>query len=325
MAHLQHAVAPDGLCDLWLTGYPAGIGQPETPAVWRSNDAGVHLETLANLPVAWVDSIAFSSTRDGWIAGPASISTDGQAGEETLVHTSDGGVTWTIVALTTPAAARLSSLNLVSSPDRVLIGALYQPADSPFPGGIILESEDSGKTWREAARLDPIEQRDSGFTQIQLRGATAVVEGFQAGKPMLEISHDGGRSFAPLQAPSNSYEVSLVDAQHMYVVSGQYVGPHILFRSDDAGRSWTRVATSDRGFGSLHFVSVSRGYSLFDAGQVGTALRVTADGGRSWHDVTIVPEGMIAGEVGGVVMGLTIAPDGTAYVVCSDALYRGRL
>src|SRR5919204_1055858 len=253
MAHLQEAVAPDGLCDLWLTGYRAGIGQPETPAVWRSNDAGVHLENLANLPVAWVESIAFSSARDGWIAGPASISADGRAGEETLFRTTDGGMTWTGVPLSTPAAGRLSSFDLVASADRVLINALYQPEGSPLPGGIILESEDSGKTWHEAARLVPIEQRDSGFTLLQLRGATAVVEGFQAGKGMLEISHDGGRSFAPLTAPSNSYEVSLVDAQHMYVVSGQYVGPHILFRSDDAGRRWTRVTTSDRGFGSLNF------------------------------------------------------------------------
>jgi hypothetical protein len=52
---------------------------------------------------------------------------------------------------------------------------------------------------------------------------------------------------------------------------------------------------------------------------------VTPDGGRSWHDVTSVPEGLIAGEFGGVVMGVTIAPDGMAYIVCSDALYRGRL
>lgn len=57
----------------------------------------------------------------------------------------------------------------------------------------------------------------------------------------------------------------------------------------------------------------------------GTTLRVTADGGRSWHDVTTISEGLIAGEYGGVVLGLTIAADGTGYIVCSDALYRGRV
>jgi photosystem II stability/assembly factor-like uncharacterized protein len=295
------------------------------PAVWQSHDAGVRLESRQNLGVAWVDAITFADPRSGWIAGPLTVSATMQTGEPALLHTTDGGASWNIVQLPAFAPGRLSSLNVIASGNRVLVTGLYQPPDRRIPGGVVLRSEDGGQTWSEALRLPPSEDRDSAFTQIQISGSTVMVAGFQAGAAVLEVSRDGGRSFAALNAPARSIAISMVDSMHVYLVAAEYLGPASLYATEDGGGSWNKVAEADRGFASLQFVSAMRGYALFAAGQAGTTLRVTADAGRSWHDVTTIPEGLIAGESGGVVLGLTIAADGTGYIVCSDALYRGRL
>jgi photosystem II stability/assembly factor-like uncharacterized protein len=202
----------------------------------------------------------------------------------------------------------------------------YTPREAQLPGGILLESEDSGRTWKELLRVAPLGDSAAGIVQVAVFKNTVMVATAQSGKSVLEVSRDGGRSFDQTQIESPLVGVTLGDEEHAYLVAGETMASSTLLSSGDAGRTWNAVTRADRAFWYLQFVNSSRGYAFFDAGQgAPTALRVTADGGHSWHDVKTVPEGMVAGKFGAVVTGLAIAPDGTAYVLCSDGLYIGRV
>ncbi|MBI3783628.1 MAG: hypothetical protein HY270_09515 [Deltaproteobacteria bacterium] len=132
---LQYAsVACPTKTDLWVTGQGGQIARSaDGGRTWKAQQSGVTRQLL---------TIAFANTQRGVAVGDFGV----------IVQTEDGGNTWTKVPL--PADMKLPEdvAEVVDAGDVVLYGATFGSPDvvrAAGEFGIILGSDDGGKTWHQ--------------------------------------------------------------------------------------------------------------------------------------------------------------------------------
>ena len=163
------------------------------------------------------------------------------------------------------------------------------------------ETNDGGQTWATITPPDvPVSTiRGVFFLDTQHGWAVSAL----ANNPtQLQISTttDGGSSWttSPLGNPDPLFidsahipaYVDFVDAQHGWVValiaSGSGVLPRgMLFRTSNGGATWQEVRMPLGG--NVEFVNSSVGWLA--AGEQGTGLYVTSDGGQTWSPTAVTP------------------------------------
>lgn len=228
-------------------------------------------------------------------------------GERGLIAVSDDeGQTWRQVPV--PVSASLTAVRFVSARTGWAIGHY----------GVVLRSTDAGETWvrqldgREAAQLvlaaaqqraaaDPTQPR----AQAQLREAQRLAAD-GPDKPLLDLyfqdeqvgfvvgaynlmlrTEDGGRTWQ-----SVSDRLDNPKGNHLYAISAQgrtlYVAGEagVLFRSDDAGRSFERLSLPYAG--SLFNVTPLAAEGVMVSGLRGNAW-LSADRGQSWQRLEGAP------------------------------------
>lgn len=150
-------------------------------------------------------------------------------------------------------------------------------------GGVIVATNDGGRTWRPRSRI-------RGYHVRQLERASATVVWAVAARPMrnrggysrsrLFRSDDGGRSWRPVAAPPLGFgTLSVVDRRTAFLY-----GEAGTLRTLDGGTTWGRLGRhSIYGAG---FLDALHGYAT----RGDDRLVATSDGGKTWQPVAL-PDG----------------------------------
>lgn len=240
-------------------------------------------------------AVSFSGPLHGWIVG------DNLSWTNSCFKTSDGGVTWTQMDILT--GAQWSHVDFVS-PTRGWVGAwgnLYVTNNggtswSPQTFGVVdridamdffdanigvlssagslRRTQDGGQTWS-------VVHGHEAFAIEWLDAATVIASTISSGGPDFALSTDAGLTWQTVQVPGVDLQVPVrVDATT--VIAGTELGD--LYRSSDAGLTWTRVWNSGR-TGSMNegfFTSPTDGYVV----ESGNLILRTSDGGLTWGYVS---------------------------------------
>jgi photosystem II stability/assembly factor-like uncharacterized protein len=218
--------------------------------------------------------------------GRALVSSNDTSG--TLLASSDGGSSWTVVA-PTPFAGGVHFADPVNGWGSGRRGELYRTTDG-------------GKTWRTVT----IPEGAAGATTspigtAQFFGRDGVVAARLAltlsGRPTLAVyeSHDGGSTWTTRSAPADP-EVNVVnDIDYRFSAAGPsdwalLFGTHV-FLTHDAGRHWSTLTPTTGPLGDIDLGSSSSAWMLAAAPTCTTAdddcgntlLWHTRDGGETWN------------------------------------------
>jgi photosystem II stability/assembly factor-like uncharacterized protein len=203
-------------------------------------------------------AVFFLNAQSGWAAGAAN----------TILHTTDGGASWTRLLDRDPAGQPFQTIVFSSPTD-----GWASTADN------LLHTADGGKTWQPSSKLPS--QVSNGFS-----GGGAIVGSsrFQLGpshfSATLYRSDDGGQTWMESgNLEKNTYSaVAFVDTMHGWVLRDGT--DETLRYTQDGGMSWTAVsfAHSPRG-AKMRFISANTGWVI---GQDGSAMMATVDGGKTW-------------------------------------------
>ena len=156
-------------------------------------------------------------------------------------------------------------------------------------GGVILNSDDNGQTWK---KINSGVSNDFGRVQFTSR-QTGYIMG--QSQQMLK-TEDGGDTWFPLALPpspqyaaalTNIYFVS--DTVGYVITNGNAYNPSSIFKTTNGGHSWNQLSYTSYGsnFNSVWFTDANTG---FICGSSGTLLNTT-DGGNTWQTITITAVG----------------------------------
>lgn len=198
-----------------------------------------------------------------------------------LIRSEDRGANWTKISegLPTEPFWRIGAPVLAESANRYFLPVNGETAD----GGGIYVSEDAGRSWRRAGnkglpsidvtgRWDP---RHNAFAGRRDGSLLALVS-----KGKLFLSKDQAESWEAADLPEGIRSVSVVD--NILLAGSQGV----LFRSEDAGRSWTRLW---EGPGTVMLIAGCEDRILIHTWQAGERIQygllLTEDAGKTWTSV----------------------------------------
>ena len=203
-------------------------------------------------------AVFFLNAENGWAAGDAN----------TILHTSDGGVTWSRLLDRDPAGQPFHTIVFSS-----LMDGWASTDDN------LLHTTDGGKTWQPSSKLPS--QVSNGFSG---GGAVLGPIRFQLGPAHFSAtvyrSADGGQTWQESgNLESNTYTaVDFVDATHGWVL--RHGTDEALRFTRDGGQTWTAVTLQHAPHAAkMRFVNTNNGWVV---GQDGSAMMSTADGGKTW-------------------------------------------
>ncbi|MHB8462871.1 MAG: WD40/YVTN/BNR-like repeat-containing protein, partial [Vulcanimicrobiaceae bacterium] len=303
--------------------------------VWKSTDGGAAWNPVFDKEhVGAIGAVAIDPSNDAtvWVGTGESNPRNDVSYGDGIYKTTDSGKTWTNMGL---RASKYISRILIDpkDPQHVIVGALGDVfADSSHRG--VYVTFDGGKTWRKTLAVGP----ESGVSDLAMSPQTpnviyAGVWEFQR-RPWtfssggtndgIYVSHDGGKTWNRLTGhglPSGitgriGLAVAPSDPNRVYALIESKHG--ILWRSDDAGATWTLVSSNtlvdQRPFYFSHVqVDPRNPDHLFTAS---TQLAESTNGGKTftsiannvhgdYHAIWIAPENparMIVGEDGGYAL-----------------------
>lgn len=216
------------------------VAAGERGIVLTSDDEGRQW-TQARVPVqVSLTALAFADERQGWAAGHLGV----------LLHTLDGGSTWTLQLNGSTAAAQLLQSATDEATRKRAQQMVEEGPDKPFfdiaalgegravavgAYGLAFETRDGGKRW------EPLSPRLPNPKNLHLYGVRRSGERlFIAGEQGLLLrSNDGGASFEALASPYKGSFFGLLAARSGTLITYGLRGH--AFRSADGGSSWMQA------------------------------------------------------------------------------------
>jgi photosystem II stability/assembly factor-like uncharacterized protein len=255
------------------------VATASTTALYRTSDGGTRWEPIG-LPDVTAQELFFSDSRHGWLlASPASAS------DQTLrlFATSDGGDSWQ---------------QLPNAPDDSN-GIAFRGASEGWSGSYspaqphVYRSVDGGRSWQKHDLPTPqtgLPTETLGDVFVRLLPDNGVVAYlvFQIGSTREFTSFDGGSTWS--RVPTRPRQLfgggeSFQDAIHWWAID-----EGILYKSSDAGQTWTRTPGQVGGASSgqyfLKVIDSRHAWAQVFFGQT-MGVTVTSDGGAHWMRATI--------------------------------------
>jgi photosystem II stability/assembly factor-like uncharacterized protein len=208
----------------------------DSGTTWKKLDATVHRPGLSGTePLPALAEVHVVSTTEAWaIALPA-----------TLLHTLDGGLTWSASDLPMPlGSGAVNPLQIDAPPARfgsaMVAGALIWPTGASATKYVTWTSSDGGTSWAIASttalpgqRALPTQTRlQTGLLALQdIANAPKTIHLFSLETHAVVASMDASAA-CPVDGPSF---VSLVDASDVWLTCSKQAG---LYASTDGGQSW---------------------------------------------------------------------------------------
>lgn len=240
--------------------------------LYRTTDGGIHWATL-ELPTQDAVLITFTSLREGWIEA-ISVSTPFYVGTH-LYATIDAGDSWTRLPDPPVDLARVA----FRTTSEVWAGAQGTGQPKAYT------SEDGGHSWKEHQLPTPPGHTgiDNYSTNVLILpgGGVAVTISYQNANYGL-TSFDGGASWTntnlPPGTPAGTYpSYGYQDLVHWWAVEG-----NVLYKSSDAGQSWTRIADAvPSGLNFLRVFDARTAWARLNPA-LSSGVTLTSDGGLHW-------------------------------------------
>ncbi|WP_240674547.1 WD40/YVTN/BNR-like repeat-containing protein [Burkholderia stabilis] len=212
------------LTSVYFTDARNGWAVGHWGVILRTSDGGEHW-TMQRSDVT-VDrplfSVCFINDREGWAVGLWSL----------MLHTDDGGATWSKLTLPVPAGATKADANLYA-----MVRGEGETLLIAGERGLILRSEDGGKTWR----YEETGVRGSLWAALALDNNTLLVGGLRGG---LARSPDGGRTWMPIQNPLKASITGMTRNADGSIVAVGLDGAELV--SADGGRTFHGTQRPDR-------------------------------------------------------------------------------
>jgi photosystem II stability/assembly factor-like uncharacterized protein len=212
--------------------------------LYRSIDRGITWEQRP-VPAAFKyfgPDISFVSATEGWFSVSGQPTGDCAAESIAIWHTTDAGVTWQPLGSNGIAASQCKQgLSFVDSTHG------YLDAWDPNHAAVIYATADGGHTWTASSTLPTPPSFKTVCDCIRMRAGLV-------------------RAFG---------STLLVTAWQQAGAGTQYV-----YRSTDAGATWTYLASAPEQDGNVVFVTATRWIKLIGPDQ----STETTDGGTSWHN-----------------------------------------
>jgi len=220
-----------------------------TGTILRTTDGGTSWDTLSLSTGGYFNSSSFPNDNLGFIA----------ADDGTIGKTADGGKTWTSKV----GGGYFLGIHFPSSTVGYAVGL----------SGKIIKTTNSGETWV------PLISDSIPDTYLRSVYFTDTLTGYVSGDNGIVIKTvDGGNSWKrlPTQA-SNAIHSIFFPTQNV----GFGVGLYSVFRTEDAGATWTEKVISTHPLMSIFFQDSMTGYTVGASG----AMFKTVNGGNTWNEL----------------------------------------
>ena len=311
----------------------AGVGVPSQPnvfyigvnngGVWKTTDSGrIWTPIFDDQPTGSIGAIAIAPSDPNIIyagSGEGLQRPDLSTGNG-IYKSTDAGKTWTHLGLRDGQQIPMIAVD-PRDPNRLFVAVLGHPYGPNAERGIF-RSTDGGATFDRVLYrdentgatdvvIDPSNPQTVYAAMWETRQAPWENGTFHGPGSGLFKSTDGGATWHQLTAglPSNDaigrvgIEVSQANPNRLYVICGIAKGAGGLYRSDNAGESWTRVNDDERIWGrpgdfneartdpknaDIVYVANVVTWKSADGGRTFAALR-GAPGGDDYHRLWINP------------------------------------
>jgi photosystem II stability/assembly factor-like uncharacterized protein len=251
-----------GKCD--LTGFIAG----QNYTVLKTTDGGQNWRRVVarqeNGPA--FERILFENNRQGWVVG-----------RDVLIHTADGGESWS-------ECAKLTRPFYYFGPATATTSCYYQ-MQAPTCDAHIYTSATGGQSWQAIPGKLPRNDFEAVFFLDRLHGWLAGNYGRYA------YTTNGGISWAGTGLNPNLHlvQIQFINEKRgwMRAQSGHEGG---ILSSSDGGATWENMKTGIQSFWAvrdLQFLDELNGFLLVipEAGK--SLVMATSDGGQNWRTVEI--------------------------------------
>jgi photosystem II stability/assembly factor-like uncharacterized protein len=261
------------------------------------------------IPNVYLGGVSAADDRNVWVVGNAAADLDQSYG--TILHTTDGGQTWTRQgsAGSIPEAG-LSSVSAVSSQVAWAVG--WQ--------GVILKTTDRGASWaRQAAGMSPLVQFENvSAWDANVAWAVGQDSGY-SGPPLILHTSDGGTTWTrqgqdSLPTHGGLISVHAASSNVAWVVGTDYIG----FRTTDAGQHWYR-AVPQAGIGHVNGVCATDEQTAWLAVDYSTVM-FTPNAGDTWVKQSTPGAGSFC-----VNLGVTAVNTDTVWVTSTTAVGPGQI
>ncbi len=263
--------------------------------------------TASTTPVAHASAAASSSVKStperGSVLEPTPTTT--VVSTDTVYHSEDGGMTW--AGLRTPFAPARACHVFVAPLDADQL-FIAQPANATDDSGLlplVWQSSDGGESWQVLGQMfGQVGERES-VTGLVPIGGQLVAEAPSIGPPsrvsQFYATADDGKTWRLLPTPvtlTGLYGVGTT--LYAYAVSSPDAGISSapLYRSTDAGATWTLVSPPFASVSDLAFVRSTDGATTYGVGLIpadtaygsqGHQVIVSKDGGATWSRIDAPP------------------------------------
>ena len=283
--HLHGIFALNG-CDVWSVGEEAGTNTtPGQAVITATTDGGAHWKSQHFPKGAAVGTtmnrILFVDKNNGYAVGENNNTGSGESGKPNFLRTTNGGKTWIDQTSNLPAAAdggvgNEADIEGLSARGRdVWITVAIYPAAGPV--GLILFSDDRGKTWTVqqtwGGSFDSISMASDGTYGWATSNITPAFN-----DQGLWRTTNGGNTWTMVATTSSSAEqVFAISDTHAviveegtieYTLNGTTLNTATI-PAQVAGNTLTDVSIGDHGVG-------------YATGELSGGLLKTEDGGMTW-------------------------------------------
>lgn len=243
----------------------------------RSNNQPINTDwTLQTNPLGtrMCGAMQFVSATEGWI----SIAPGG------LLHTTDGGNTWTekVLNLTdilgSPSDPGLN-LSFISTTTGWVLKT-FGTFESPL-GAVVYKTTNGGATWNK--KVISTTAGDVGFQLqfVDVNTGWLLLYNFSTGIPTFLKTTDGGSNWIPANGAGI---FSFVDANSGWAYSSaNQLPPYTIYKTTNGGTNWTPIATDNTTgeISKMKFFDLSNGWIV---GKNGKILK-TINGGINWTPI----------------------------------------
>ncbi len=265
----------------WLTDVSFGdaehgIAVGEQGTVLRTSDGGTTWSVLVTSTLEDHQTVLMNSSTEGWIltttVDPAASDPSTNDITSAVLHTADGGATWTEQMAW--SGVRLRDLSFAGADDGWAVG----------DDNAVYRTDDGGESWQA------IETEVSRGTFFSVCARTSK-DIWLVGDDDIVHSADGGSTWSHTSFGWYDWEpfaaVSFRDADHGVVVGGgaanetDTLEAGVILTTHDGGASWTQHHESYPLEGTLAGVAYADDDHLCCVGESGAAL-YSRDGGTTW-------------------------------------------